>query len=104
MLKRLTLALAVITLFAVPTALAQTAKNDYGKGENWLCRQGRTDACAVDLTTTVVAANGKLTEEKWKADPNAPIDCFYVYPTVSNDTTANSDMVAGPEERNVIHH
>ena len=104
MLKRLTLALAVITLFAVPTALAQTAKNDYGKGENWLCRPGRTDACAVDLTTTVVASNGKLTEEKWKADPNAPIDCFYVYPTVSNDTTANSDMVAGPEERSVIHH
>lgn len=104
MLKRFTLALAITALFAVPAALAQTAKNDYGKGENWLCRPGRTDACAVDLTTTVVAANGKLTEEKWKSNPDAPIDCFYVYPTVSNDTTANSDMVAGTEERNVVHH
>lgn len=80
----------------------QQAKNDYGKGDAWLCRPGRQDACAVDLTTTIVAADGKLTEEKWKANPNAPIDCFYVYPTVSNDTTGNSDMNAGPEELNVI--
>ena len=79
-------------------------KNDYGKGENWLCRPGRQDACKVDLTTTVVSADGKLKEEKWETNPNAPIDCFYVYPTVSLDTTANSDMTAGPEELNVIKH
>src|SRR5205085_12158961 len=78
------------------------AKNDYSKTEAWLCRPGRQDACAVDLTTTIVAANGKLTEEKWQANPNAPIDCFYVYPTVSNDPTPNSDMTADPAELNVI--
>ena len=78
------------------------AKNDYSKSESWLCRPGRQDACAVDLTTTIVAANGKLTPEKWAANPKAPIDCFYVYPTVSNDATPNSDMVAGPEELGVI--
>lgn len=83
---------------------AAKAKNDYSKADTWLCRPGRQDACAVDLTTTVVAANGKLTEEKWKANPNAPIDCFYVYPTVSNDPTPNSDMNAGPEELSVIKH
>ncbi|MGH9835474.1 MAG: DUF3089 domain-containing protein [Blastocatellia bacterium] len=82
-------------------AVAQ-AKNDYSKAESWLCRPGREDACAVDLTTTVVAANGKLTQEKWTANPKAPIDCFYVYPTVSLDSTPNSDMNAGPEEKNVI--
>ena len=78
------------------------AKNDYSKGDSWLCRPGRQDACAVDLSTTVVAANGKLTREDWAANPNAPIDCFYVYPTVSNDPTGNSDMIAGPEEKSVI--
>lgn len=104
-MKRFILALAFTAVFAAShQVLAQTEKNDYGKGESWLCRPGRTDACAVDLTTTVVAADGKLKEEKWKANPDAPIDCFYVYPTVSNDTTGNSDMNAGPEERNVIHH
>jgi hypothetical protein len=88
---------------ATPAATAPApAKNDYSKSESWLCRPGGHDACAVDLTTTVVAANGKLTREKWVADPKAPVDCFYVYPTVSNDATPNSDMVAGPEELNVI--
>src|SRR5215470_20354171 len=59
------------------------AKNDYSNGDNWLCRPGRQDVCAVDLTTTVISASGKLTRESWAANPNAPIDCFYVYPTVS---------------------
>ena len=85
-------------------APAPQAKNDYSKPETWLCRPGRQDACAADLTTTVVAANGKLTEETWKSDPKAPIDCFYVYPTVSTDATGNSDMNAGPEERSVVQH
>ncbi|HKQ03594.1 MAG TPA: DUF3089 domain-containing protein [Blastocatellia bacterium] len=85
---------------APPTAVS---KNDYSKAESWLCRPGRKDACAIDLTTTVVAANGKLTRETWKADTKAPIDCFYVYPTVSMDPTPNSDMQAGQEEMNVIH-
>lgn len=95
---------ASANLLAQTTEKSAPAKNDYGKGETWLCRPGRQDACAVDLTTTVVSANGKLTEEKWKANPNAPIDCFYVYPTVSLDATPNSDMNAGPEELNVIKH
>ena len=78
------------------------AKNDYGKAETWLCRPGRHDACDVDLTATIVSANGKLTREQWAANPKAPIDCFYVYPTVSMDTTPNSDMTAGEEELNVV--
>ncbi len=81
---------------------APPAKNDYGKGENWLCRPGRQDACAVDLSTTVISASGKLTPESWTADPNAAIDCFYVYPTVSTDPGGNSDMIAGPEEKAVV--
>src|SRR5262245_42661107 len=83
-----------------PAPAATVERNDYSKPESWLCRPGRTDdACAVDLTTTVVKADGTLTRETWSANPNAPIDCFYVYPTVSNDSTPNSDMTAGNEER-----
>lgn len=78
------------------------SKNDYGKAETWLCRPGRHDACDVDLTTTVISASGKLTREPWAANPKAPIDCFYVYPTVSNDPTPNSDMTAGEEELSVV--
>src|SRR5260370_1051892 len=69
-----------------PAASAQApARNDYGKADAWLCRPGRKDACAVDLTPPVISASGKLTREEWTPNPAAPIDCFYVYPTVSND-------------------
>jgi hypothetical protein len=82
---------------------AGVARNDYSKPESWLCRPGRTDdACAVDLSTTIVTAEGQLQREDWKAQPSPSIDCFYVYPTVSLDPTPMSDMVAGPEERNVV--
>ena len=47
-------------------------------------------------------ADGSFTREEWKGDPNAPIDCFYVYPTVSTDPTPFSDMTADPAELNVI--
>lgn len=90
---------------APPAAPAAEVKpNDYADEKNWLCRPGRKgDACDVDLTTTVVAADGTLTRETWAANPNAPIDCFYVYPTVSTDTGTFSDMTADPAETNVIH-
>src|SRR4029077_15397399 len=40
--------------------------------------------------------------ESWSVDPDAPIDCFYVYPTVSIEPTANSDMIPGPGELRVV--
>jgi len=87
---------------AQPATASAASKNDYNDAKSWLCRPGRQDACAVDLSTTVVAANGKMTIEKWASNPKAAIDCFYVYPTVSGDPTPNSDMTAGPEEMAVI--
>jgi hypothetical protein len=88
------------------TATEAPKPNDYSDPKTWLCRPGRTagdnDACAIDHTTTIVAADGKLTRETWKADPNAPVDCFYVYPTISTDQTPNSDMNPDPAEVNVI--
>ena len=90
------------TAGAQPAQPSTDAKVDYSDGASWLCRPGRHDACDVDLNTTVVAADGQLTPERWSADPNAPIDCFYVYPTVSTDPTPNSDMNADPAELNVV--
>jgi hypothetical protein len=42
--------------------------NDYSNPNSWLCRPGRHDACDIDLTTTIVAANGKLTREAASVD------------------------------------
>ena len=91
--------IAAVTNGQTPPA---PAKVDYSDSKNWLCLPGRHDSCAVDLTTTIVAANGKTKTETWKANPNAAIDCFYVYPTVSLDETPNSDMNPGPEEHSVV--
>jgi DUF3089 family protein len=88
---------------AQPAADAAPAKpNDYSDPKTWLCRPGGKDACAIDETATVVAADGKLARETWTADLKAPIDCFYVYPTVSTDPTPNSDMTPDPAELNVV--
>ena len=90
-----------LALLAASWGFAQEP-NNYADPKSWLCRPGQHDACDIDLTTTVIRADGTLSRENWKADANAPIDCFYVYPTVSTDATPNSDMIADPAERNVI--
>jgi hypothetical protein len=84
--------------------LAQSAApaNVYANAEAWLCRPGWQDACAVNLDATSIAADGALTIEPFRAEPNPPIDCFYIYPTVSNEPGGNADRVVGPEERRAV--
>jgi len=115
-LPRLLLAATcVVALFAVATAAQSPAtrpppdiaypQNDYSDPKTWLCRPDLPEsknACNVDLTTTIVGADGKLARESWKPNPSAAIDCFYVYPTVSTDPTEHSDMTADPAELNVV--
>jgi hypothetical protein len=70
----------------------QTAAN-YRDPENWVCRPGGKDACAADLAITAIAADGTETQiASPPADPEAPIDCFYVYPTVSRDLHENAPL------------
>src|SRR5258708_6409973 len=107
MSRKLLSALGLSAAIMMPGFGAQaqtpTTKNDYSKPEAWLCWPGKAgDACAIDMTTTVIKADGSSTVEPFKANPKAPIDCFYVYPTVSNDKGALSDMHADAEELNVV--
>ena len=76
---------------------------DYSDHNSWLCRPDSMSACDTNLDTTIVAADGTFTLEPYKPLSNPAVDCFYVYPTVSNDPGGNSDMQAGPEEIGVIH-
>jgi hypothetical protein len=93
--------LFLLVLLPITFALAQQP-NDYSDAKSWLCRPGEAGACDADMTTTVVNADGGLIRETWAPNPDAAIDCFYVYPTVSSDPTPNSDMIADEAERNVI--
>jgi hypothetical protein len=76
---------------------------DYSQTENWLCRPGQADHCDVNLDSTRIDSDGTYTTEPYAGTmENPPVDCFYVYPTVSADPTGNSDLVANKEEAGVI--
>lgn len=74
---------------------------DYTDDSNWLCLPGRADPCATDISYSSVAATGKVTVNTPPPPPALPIDCFYVYPTVSTDQGGNSDLIAENAENNV---
>lgn len=96
--------LGLASLALATNTVAQSEPVNYADGASWLCRGADSDlgACAVDLTTTIVSADGTLARELFTPVADAAIDCFYVYPTVSLDATPNSDLLAGPEEHNVV--
>jgi hypothetical protein len=65
----------------------------------WLCRPGlANDPCAGDLSATSVAANGQATIVPAEPAQDPPIDCFYVYPTVSRQSGVNATLAIDPEE------
>ncbi len=77
--------------------------NDYADGANWLCLPGRTgDACDVDLSATEVRADGSMTVLPFKKAARPPIDCFYVYPTVSTDPGVIATMKIERAEKVVV--
>jgi len=87
-----------------PVAAAPAASIDYSDGKTWLCRPGRDDVCSQSQQdSTIISADGKLAAEPFGADAKAPVDCFYVYPTVSKDLGGNATMSLAPEERSVIN-
>lgn len=70
------------------------AHADYGNEALWLCRPDLpTDYCHVNLDATVIAADGTTRIERYSPAKDPPIDCFFVYPTVSKDPGWQSDFV-----------
>jgi len=68
----------------------------------WLCKPGHhPDPCAESLTATVVQTDGETSVETAKRDRKAPIDCFYVYPTVSEQPTENANLAIEPQETQI---
>jgi hypothetical protein len=59
------------------------------------------DYCDARLTTTVIDAAGAHTIRNPVVPATSPIDCFYVYPTVSLESRGNSDLVIQTSEQDV---
>ncbi len=93
-------ALSAVLLMLATAAGAQPAVSrpvDYGDPANWVCRPGAETPCTTGLDATVVTADGTRTRQIFQPASDPPIDCFYVYPTVSRDPTPYADMAASPE-------
>jgi hypothetical protein len=88
-------------MLAAPATAAQPAimSVDYAKPANWLCLPGRADTCANPPAATWLHAGGYGDTIPSVVARDPPVDCFYVYPTVSLDRGLNSDLVVGDEEK-----
>ena len=96
---RSTIVLLLVAAAAAPLAGASpTASVPSWKA--WLCFPGAPkDWCSVVLTTTVIGADGKKRVEHVAPASDPPVDCFYVYPTVSEQHRGNSTLQVTLEER-----
>jgi hypothetical protein len=91
------LALAVLSVAALGASAVMAASAS--AETTWLCRPGlASNPCLNSEETTVELANGSSFIEKAKPAKSPPIDCFYVYPTVSSQFTENANEEIDPEE------
>ena len=74
-----------------------------GAKTHWLCKPGKADnPCAVSLSTTLLSPTGKkLGVQHLKAPRHPKFDCFYVYPTVSDQKTGAANFHIDPELRSI---
>jgi len=83
---------------SVPEKYAGYKSSVYAAPSAWLCRPDLEDVCDTNMEATVIAPDGKTETEHWTAAEDPPVDCFYVYPTISLDATPTSDMNPGENE------
>ena len=77
-----------------------TAPPSGARGTVWLCRPGLADdPCTSPLAATVVPARGATHVERARPSSTPAIDCFYVYPTISDEPTINANLAIGFRER-----
>jgi hypothetical protein len=89
----------VLAILAAVCALAPAA---HAKTV-WLCKPGlRSNPCTPGLKTTSIAPDGTVGDVFTPpAAAHPKIDCFYVYPTVSNQPTPQATRRIDAEERSI---
>lgn len=92
--------LAALSVTAI--AIAGLAASSASAETTWLCKPGlASNPCTSSEEATVELANGASFTEHAQPAKNPPIDCFYVYPTVSSQFTENANLEIGPEEKQI---
>jgi hypothetical protein len=103
MSRRLWIAIGLVLALcclAAPTSAAAKKPSDTTV---WLCKPGiPNNPCEPGFDTTLTSPTGQPIGTTSPApDRKRKIDCFYVYPTVSDDKSTNSDLSIDPEERSI---
>jgi Protein of unknown function (DUF3089) len=70
---------------------------DYSLAANWVCRPGSDVPCTTGLDAEVLNADGTTSQQPFTPASDPLIDCFYVYPTVSQEQTDYADLTDSPE-------
>lgn len=79
-----------------------TASTEVTHDTVWLCGPDAVDdACVGDLDATVVTATGSRTVVPFAPSEDPPVDCFYLYPTVSEASGTNAPLEVTDAERDV---
>jgi pimeloyl-ACP methyl ester carboxylesterase len=74
----------------------------YGDTANWICHPDKTDDSCRDLSATAIAADGSQERADLQVAEDPPIDCFYVYPTTSQDPGPVSDLNVDESELSTV--
>jgi len=91
-------AAASIAATPAPAQPKASAAPDYSKDSSWLCLPGHADVCSTPVPTTALNPNGYGSTGQSVVAKDPPLDCFYVYPTVSRDQGLNSDLDPSEEK------
>ena len=96
---------AVLALAAAALLIAAALPTGAHAATTWLCKPGASpNPCVGSLQTTVIDSSGQSRVETPRNAKKPPIDCFYVYPTVSDDKSENSDLSIDPEETAIAQY
>jgi hypothetical protein len=70
---------------------------DYSVAAHWVCRPGADAVCTTGLDANIQNADGSTTSLPFTPAADPAIDCFYLYPTVSQEQTQFADLTDSPE-------
>jgi Protein of unknown function (DUF3089) len=99
---RRTLRVAAAALAVAGAALGTATAAEAKATHAWLCRPGLpSNPCDASLRTTVVSASLATKLQGAKRAKRPPVDCFYVYPTTSGQSTTNANLKVDKELVNV---
>jgi len=101
--RRPTIGLIMLAALAAIACLAVPSEASAAQNSRWLCKPGiEPNPCKRGLKTTLISPSGEqLGVKNPKTHGRRKVDCFYVYPTVSDQQTKNANLHIDPEERSI---